>query len=115
MLSSRNDEFIERIVRSLRSFNFFIFQRTLYPKLVSLLKSTDTAKLVRISELNSSRTYYILEPDYMICSSKCSSKCLPDDNVENKCYAECMYICILSLIELIINNLNSIYIYKNTS
>ncbi len=107
----RDEELIERVSKSLRSFNFFIFQRTLYPKLVSLLKSADMVKLVRISELNGNKTYYVLEPDHIICSNKCSSKCLPEGDF--KCYAECMYTCISSLIEVIVSNLNSIY--KNPS
>ncbi|MEM0505583.1 MAG: hypothetical protein QW267_07015 [Sulfolobales archaeon] len=113
MHSLVNDELIARIVKSLRVFNFFIFQRTLYPEVVNLLKSANVVRLVRISELDGGRTYYILEPDTAICDHKCASKCSSEGNFKSKCYVECISSCKSSIVEAVVSGLDSIY--KNSS
>ncbi len=113
MLSSGDEELTAKVVKSLKSFNFFIFQRSTYPEVVNLLKSANIVKLVRISGLDGGKGYYILEPDTAVCEHACSSKCPSDNNLKDKCYMECVSNCKSSIIDAIITNLNSVY--KNSS
>ncbi|MEM2757458.1 MAG: hypothetical protein QW596_03350 [Sulfolobales archaeon] len=113
MQSLRDEELSTRITKSLRIFNFFIFQKTLYPDVINLLKSTNIVKLVRINELDSNRNYYILEPDTSICGHKCTSKCHSENISRSGCYSECMSICKSSVIDTILGSLS--IAYKNSS
>lgn len=113
MQSLVGEELVARIVKSLRTFNFFIFQRTLYPEVINLLKSANVVRLVRICELDGGRSYYILEPDTTICDHKCSSKCSSEGSLRSKCYVDCISSCKSSIVESLIGCLNSVY--KNPS
>ncbi|MCC6022298.1 MAG: hypothetical protein LM560_04160 [Desulfurococcaceae archaeon] len=109
MQSLGYDELTSRIIKSLKSFNFFIFHKDLYPNIVSLLKKSNIVRSVRISELDSSRYYFILEPDITLCNHTCRSKCSSSNSLDSRCFTECLVICKSSLIDTIVNALNNSY------
>jgi len=107
MQSLKYDDLVFKIIKSLKSFNFFIFHKDLYPNIVNLLKKFNIVRSVRISELDSSKYYFILEPDTTLCNHTCRSKCSSNNSLDSKCFTECLDVCRSSLVDTIISMLSN--------
>jgi len=109
-MESLNIELVRNIVKAIRRYGFFIFNREQYNaihRILSELSDHKVKQILKVRSLSNDKRYYVLEPDSRVFIARCREECMRNGIIDESCYIKCRKDRFESLVKEVLKALSN--------